>query len=106
MADEAAFKDAIAGPGAVVVDWYAPWCGKCRQIAPTVKKLQLEQPNIRFVKVDTDAMPELAKKHGAAALPTFTFYKAGKEALPLITGYKKGPLIAAVEKLASTVSYD
>jgi thiol-disulfide isomerase/thioredoxin len=76
LTSEAAFTAAIAGPGPVVIDWYAPWCGKCRQIAPHVEALLEKHANVKFFKVDTDALPELAAKHGAQVLPTFTFWKA------------------------------
>jgi thiol-disulfide isomerase/thioredoxin len=97
---EAAFNAAVAAPGPLVVDCYAPWCGKCRQIAPHVDALAAAHPGVRFAKLDTDALPALAKALGAAALPTFLFFKGGKAALPPLQGYKKGPLTEAVEALA------
>ena len=76
ITSEAELTAATAGPGPVVVDWYASWCGKCRQIAPHVDALLDAHPGVKFYKVDTDALPELAQKHGATVLPTFTFFKA------------------------------
>ena len=76
LKSEAELTAAIAGPGPVVIDWYAQWCGKCRQIAPHVDSLIAAHKNVKVFKVDTDALPELAAKHNASVLPTFSFYKA------------------------------
>ena len=76
LKSEADLTAAIAGPGPVVIDWYASWCGKCRQIAPHVDALVAAHKNVKVYKVDTDALPELAAKHNASVLPTFSFYKA------------------------------
>ena len=76
LKSEAELTAAIAGPGPVVIDWYAQWCGKCRQIAPHVDALVAAHKNVKVYKVDTDALPELAAKHNASVLPTFSFYKA------------------------------
>ena len=100
IASEAELQAAVADARPLVVDWYAPWCGKCRQIAPHVDQLAAAHPGVRFVKVDTDALPELAAKHGATVLPTVSFYTGGKPALPPLQGYKKGSLAEAVAELA------
>lgn len=123
LTTEAEVAAAIAGPGPVVIDWYAQWCGKCRQIAPLVASLAATHPGVKVYKVDTDALPQLAAKHSASVLPTFSFYKAraaqtlcvcqppsrrrlslaaqgGKPALPPLQGYKKGPLTEAFASLA------
>ena len=76
LKSEAELTAAIAGPGPVVIDLYATWCGKCRQIAPHVNELMAAHKNVKVFKVDTDALPELAAKHNASVLPTFSFYKA------------------------------
>jgi len=96
----AELREATAGP-ATVVDFYAPWCGKCQQIGPHVEKLMDAHPNVRFVKVDVDdpAMAPLAKEMGVSALPAFHFFKSGESAAAPITGYKKQALENAVKGL-------
>jgi len=76
LKSEAEVTAAIAGPGPVVLDFYASWCGKCRQIAPHVEALMAEHKNVRVFKVDTDALPDVAAKYNASVLPTFSFFKA------------------------------
>ena len=75
LKSEAELAAAIAGPGPVVIDWYAQWCGKCRQIAPHVDALKAAHKNIKVYKVDSDALPEVAKQYNVSSLPHFSFYK-------------------------------
>ena len=89
---------ALAAHKAVVLDWYAPWCGKCAQIAPHVDDLKEKHKGVQFFKVDTDASVELAAKYDARVLPTFVMFQSGKE-VARISGYKKQALADAVASL-------
>mmetsp|Transcript_3009 Transcript_3009/g.4375 ORF Transcript_3009/g.4375 Transcript_3009/m.4375 type:complete len:379 (+) Transcript_3009:156-1292(+) len=86
----------------VVVDFVAPWCGKCRQIMPFVNKLAAGHPGVTFAKFDTTeaALSELSAELGVKALPAFRFFKNGQPSGEVVVGYKKKPLQDAVEKLA------
>jgi thioredoxin 1 len=81
----------------------APWCGKCRMLAPHVESLQKSHPNVSFYKFDTssEALEGLARELGVSALPVFRFYKNGAEVLDQVIGYKKNPLSEAVKKLSA-----
>lgn len=87
----------------LVVDFYAPWCGKCRMIAPLLDELVDKHPGVTFAKFDTSAsaLEQFAAELGVKALPAFKFFKGGKEVLEPVTGYKKRPLEDAVGKLGS-----
>lgn len=81
----------IASGEPTVVDFMANWCGKCQQIAPYYEQLAEENPGVNFVKVDT-AVTELEgakEQFGIQSLPTFRFYKDGKEVGEPVMGYKK-----------------
>lgn len=65
--------------GIVIVDFYADWCGPCKQLAPFLDKLSKENTNIKFVKVDTEESQELSSLYNIRALPTIVFFKNGKE---------------------------
>ena len=97
----AAQLDALVAAGVpLVLDFYASWCGKCRQIAPRVDELLAKHPNVAVYKIDTDALSELAAKWQAAALPTFVFLNAGKE-VARVSGYKPALLASEFETLAA-----
>ena len=66
-------------PVPVLVDFWAPWCGPCRMMAPEVEKLaQQVTGNALIVKVDTDAVPELGERFGIRSIPTVAVFKNGR----------------------------
>ena len=69
----------IPQQGAVVIDFFATWCGPCKRIAPTFEKLAEAFSNVTFLKVDVDEAPELVDAFGVQAMPTFVFLKDGNE---------------------------
>jgi thioredoxin 2 len=66
-------------PVPVLVDFWAPWCGPCRMMAPEVEKVaQQTTGNALIVKVDTDAVPELGERFGIRSIPTVAVFKNGQ----------------------------
>jgi thioredoxin len=72
----AEFNQEIQGPGLVVVDFYADWCGPCKQIAPFIESLSVKYPQVKFLKVNVDQC-EVAHQRGIRAMPTFQFFVKG-----------------------------
>ncbi len=64
--------------GVTVVDFWAPWCGPCRMIAPHIDAISQEIPNIKVGKCNVDSSPEIAAKFGIMSIPTIMIFKDGK----------------------------
>ncbi|CAM9632301.1 unnamed protein product [Ectocarpus fasciculatus] len=63
----------------VVVDFYADWCGPCKQIAPVYKEMAKEFPKAVLLKVNVDTNKETAQKYAVQSMPTFVMIKNGKK---------------------------
>ena len=73
----AEFEGVISKPGMVIVDFWAAWCGPCRQFAPVFEAASEKYPEIVFAKVDTDAEQEISAAVGISSIPTLMIFKDG-----------------------------
>jgi thioredoxin 1 len=69
--------DATVEDGIVLIDFWAQWCPPCRQFGPIFERVSERHPDATFVKVDTDAEPELSQRYGIASIPTLVVYRDG-----------------------------
>lgn len=75
----AANVDATISEGVVLVDFWAPWCGPCRMIAPVIEELAEDfEGKAKICKVNTDEEQELGIKYGVRSIPTIIFFKDGE----------------------------
>lgn len=98
-ATAATFDELVEDDGIVLVDFWAAWCGPCRQFAPVFEQASEQHPDIRFAKVDTEAERELAARAAITSIPTLMAFREG-----ILVYARPGALPApALEQLITAV---
>ena len=78
----------------VLVDFWAPWCGPCRVVAPVLEQIAGERPDLRVVKLNVDENQTTAARYEVLSIPTMILFKNGEVAKKVIGAYPKKRLEA------------
>ncbi len=83
-------------------DYWAEWCGPCKMMAPQFARAAAQLPQVRFVKVDSDAAPRASQQYGIRSIPTLILFQGGREVDRLSGVLPAGDLVAWIRRHVST----
>lgn len=102
LTDDTFEKEVVQSPQPVLVDFWAPWCGPCRMLAPLVEELAKEYTGkVRVAKINTDEHPNAASRFRISAIPTLLFFKGGKVVEQLVGVHSKAEIKKTLDSLVA-----
>jgi len=102
LTDESFDKEVVDSSQPVLVDFWAPWCGPCRMLAPVIEELSKEyMGKIRIAKINTDEHPHSASRYKISAIPTMLFFKGGKVVEQLVGVHSKAEIKKTLDSLVA-----
>ena len=83
----------------VIVDFWAPWCGPCRMVAPIVEEISKDfEGKIKVYKLNTDENPNVASQYGIRSIPTLMIFKGGQKVDTVVGAVPKATLSGTISK--------
>lgn len=95
---DSSFQKEVEASGTVLVDFWAPWCGPCKMIAPVLEELDKEVDALKIAKLNVDDNPESASRFGVMSIPTLILFKNGQPVDKVVGFQSKDALKSVVSR--------
>ena len=97
VTDDSFQAEVLESETAVLVDFWAPWCGPCRIVAPHLEELDSEREDVRVVKLNVDDNPQTAATYNVMSIPTLLLFRHGQVAKQIVGAMPKTRLLQELE---------
>src|SRR3954466_14069466 len=98
VTDQSFKSDVLQADGPVLVDFWAEWCGPCRQVSPILEEIAGEHAEkIQVVKLNVDENPQTAAQYGITSIPTMNVYQGGQVVKTIVGAKPKAMLLKDLE---------